>query len=289
MIRIERTGPLTLIEDLGRPGLAHLGVSASGAADRAALRLANRLVGNAEDAAGLEVALGGLTISTDRLLWCAVSGPATELRVITSGRRSRQASSPQSLVLQPGEVLQLTAPPTGLRNYLAVRGGLLIEPTLGSCSTDLLSGLGPAVVRAGDTFSLGQPAGDLPDVASAPPTEPVEELWLTPGPRQEWLSEQTWRQLLDQTWEVSPDSNRIGIRLVGPPLARLERYRAVELASEGLLPGAVQLPPSGQPVIFGPDHPLTGGYPVIAVLTTDCCDPSGQLRGGDRIRLRERR
>ena len=289
MIRIEQTGPLTLIEDLGRPGLAHLGVSASGAADRAALRLANRLIGNPEDAAGLEVALGGLTISTDRLLWCAVSGPATQLRVTTSGVVSRQATSPQSLVLQPGEVLQLTAPPTGLRNYLAVRGGLLVEPTLGSCSTDLLSGLGPEVVRAGDTFTLGEPTGDLPEVTSVPAGEPVEELWLTPGPRREWLSEQTWRRLLDQPWDVSPDSNRIGIRLVGAPLTRLERYRDVELASEGLLSGSVQLPPSGQPVIFGPDHPLTGGYPVIAVLTSDCCDPAGQLRGGDRIRLRERR
>lgn len=288
MIRIERAGPSTLVEDLGRPGLAHLGVSPSGAADRVALRLANRLVGNDEGAATLEVTLGGLMLSTDQLLWCAVTGPLTELIVTGSDGSTRRGTAPQSLVLQPGQTLRLAMPTTGLRNYLAVRGGLLVEPTLDSCSTDLLSGLGPDVVRAGDCFVLGEPVGELPDVASVPAIEPVRELWLTPGPRRDWLTEQSWRSLITQPWQVSPDSNRIGIRLLGPRLERREGLVGVELASEGLLAGAVQLPPSGQPLIFGPDHPITGGYPVIAVLTTDCGPAAGQLRAGDTIRLRER-
>ncbi len=184
MIRIEQTGPLTLIQDLGRPGLAHLGVSASGAADRGALRLANRLVGNAEDAAASRGHPGrpGRSAPTD----CSgVPSPAgrTQLRVLDGRRRHAPGDLAAESGPAAGRDAAPHAPPTGLRNYLAVRGGLLAEPTLGSCSTDLLSGLGPDVVRAGDTFTLGAPSGDLPDVASVPPAEPVSGALAHAGAR----------------------------------------------------------------------------------------------------------
>ena len=285
MITIDRPGPLTLVQDLGRPGLAHLGVSESGAADRAALRLANRLVGNAEDAAALEVTLGGLRLRTDRLAWCAVTGAATAVTARKSdGERETVLGSHRSLALRPGETLTIAPPATGLRNYLAVRGGLSAPRTLGSAATDLLSGLGPEPVRAGDTFTIATAELDLPDVGSVAPPRVSGELWLRSGPRRDWFTDASWQRLLAGPWRVGSESNRIGVRLEGPAL---ERRIEGELASEGLLAGAIQVPPSGQPVIFGPDHPLTGGYPVIAVLTRDSCDRAGQLRGGATVALRE--
>lgn len=277
MIVVENTGPLALLQDLGRPGFAHLGVSPSGAADRSALRLANRMVGNAERAAAIECLGGGLTVRSASLLWVVVTGAPTEVLV-----NDAVTGSHSSIPLRPGDRLAIRPPRHGIRNYLAVRGGFKAPRTLGSRSTDLLSGLGPPPLTNGQELALKRPRRRLPDTGLAPPNQPRKTLRVLPGPRRDWFDAEAWQLLLDESWTVSPESNRVGVRLTGP---RLPRRRTEELPSEGLVRGAVQVPASGQPLIFGADHPVTGGYPVIAVLTDRDADHAAQLRPGERVRF----
>ncbi|SDT05121.1 5-oxoprolinase subunit C family protein [Microlunatus soli] len=282
MIMITGVGPLALIEDLGRPGYTQYGVPVAGAADRAALRAANRLTGNPEDSAGIEILLGGLEISTDHPAWCAVAGPATTTTV-----NGRPTSSHQPLHLSPGDRLTVLPSPDGIRNYLAVRGGFDVPAVLGSRSADLLSGLGPPPLRVGDRLPVG--SASLPFAAadvSPPPRPPVTPalIGIEPGPRADWFTEEALTSLVEQRWTVTPDSDRTAVRLDGEPLRRRTDQPA-ELPSEGIIRGAIQVPPSGLPLIFGSNHPVTGGYPVIAVVTPDGCDRAAQLRPGDTLRL----
>ena len=283
MLTVLASGPLTTVQDRGRPGWASIGVTRSGAADRRAAALANRLVGNDAAAAVLEVTVGGLQVRAGRTLLVAVSGAPTPVTV-----DGRAAPFDAPLTLRPGQVLGLGNPAVGLRSYLAVRGGIGVPPVLGSRSTDTLSGLGPAPLRPGDVLPVGALAADEPvvDVAPvrAPSSRPV--LRVLPGPRRDWLAPAAWTALTAEVWTVSPDSDRVGLRLAGP---RLDRARTDELPSEGLVPGAVQVPPDGAPVLFLVDHPVTGGYPVLAVVTTDDLPAAAQLRPGDRVRFRPAR
>ena len=283
MLTVLASGPLTTVQDRGRPGWASIGVTRSGAADRQAAALANRLVGNDAAAAVLEVTVGGLQVRAGRTLLVAVSGAPAPVTV-----DGRAAPFDAPLTLRPGQVLGLGNPTVGLRSYLAVRGGIGVPPVLGSRSTDTLSGLGPAPLRPGDVLPVGALAADEPvvDVAPvrAPSSRPV--LRVLPGPRRDWLAPAAWTALTAEDWTVSPDSDRVGLRLAGP---RLDRARTDELPSEGLVPGAVQVPPDGAPVLFLVDHPVTGGYPVLAVVTTDDLPAAAQLRPGDRVRFRPAR
>lgn len=268
------TGPLTTVQDGGRPGQGALGVGRSGACDRAAMRLANRLVGNAPDAAVLEVTLGGLVLRA-----------GADLVVTTTGARCSVAhNAPVSL--REGAELRLGPPATGLRTYVAVRGGIAVEPVLGSRSTDLLAGLGPPTLSASDVLPVGGAAGPMPGVDLAPvPDPPGGEVTVRvlPGPRTDWFAEESLRALTGTTWEVTGESNRIGLRLAG---VALERLRTGELASEGMVRGALQVPPSGQPVLFLADAPVTGGYPVIGYVEDADVDRCGQLRPGQTLRFR---
>ena len=275
MILVEETGPLALIEDLGRSGFAHLGVSPSGAADRSACALANRLVGNAEGAAVVEVTLGGLVITTSKLHWLAVTGAPTQLWI-----DNQPTSSHTVLSVRLGERLRIEPPEEGVRNYLAVRGGLFAPKTLGSRSTDVLSGLGPSLLRPGDTIDVGHPTGVLPGIDIAPPRRPSKQLEVLPGPRRDWFTDEAWDRLVSARWTTSIDADRVAVRLEGP---RLARRVADELPSEGLIRGAIQIPPAGQPLIFLADHPVTGGYPVVGVLTNRSADHAAQLRPGDGV------
>jgi biotin-dependent carboxylase-like uncharacterized protein len=283
VLTVLASGPLTTVQDRGRPGWASIGVTRSGAADRQAAALANRLVGNDAAAAVLEVTVGGLQVRAGRTLLVAVSGAPAPVTV-----DGRAAPFDAPLTLRPGQVLGLGNPAVGLRSYLAVRGGIGVPPVLGSRSTDTLSGLGPAPLRPGDVLPVGALAADEPvvDVAPvrAPSSRPV--LRVLPGPRRDWLAPAAWTALTAEDWTVSPDSDRVGLRLAGP---RLDRARTDELPSEGLVPGAVQVPPDGAPVLFLVDHPVTGGYPVLAVVTTDDLPAAAQLRPGDRVRFRPTR
>lgn len=272
-------GPQSLVEDLGRPGHASVGVSPSGGADRAALRLANRLVGNPEGAAAIESLLGGLEVQVNasRPVWVAVTGATTTVDV-----NGRGEGSHCSLVLHPGDVLRIGAPRQGLRTYFGVRGGLDVEPVLGSGATDILSGLGPAVLQAGQQLRLGAVSRDLPDTDFSPVRPPSGVLGLHLGPRDDWFTDEALHRLGSVGWVVTPQSNRVATRLEGP---QLTRSRPGELPSEAMIRGAVQVPPSGHPLIFGADHPVTGGYPVIGVVDEEGCDAVAQLRPGDVIKF----
>ena len=267
-------GPLTTVQDGGRPGQGALGIGRSGACDRAAMRLANRLVGNDPDAAVLEVTLGGLVLRA-----------GADLVVATTGARCSGAHNAPTALRAESE-LRLGLPPTGLRTYVAVRGGIAVEPVLGSRSTDLLSGLGPPALSAGDVLPVGEPTGPMPGVDLAPvPDPPGGEVTVRvlPGPRADWFPPETATALTTTAWEVTGESNRIGLRLAG---VTLERSRTGELASEGMVRGALQVPPSGQPVLFLADPPVTGGYPVIGYVEDADVDRCGQLRPGQTLRFR---
>jgi biotin-dependent carboxylase-like uncharacterized protein len=273
-------GPLTTVQDLGRPGHAAIGVTRSGAADAVAAGLATRLVGNRPEAALLEVTAGGLRLRAGRTVLVAVTGAPVPVEV-----DGRPAPFAAPMTLRAGSVLALGQPRRGLRSYVAVRGGIDVAPVLGSRSTDTLSGLGPPPVAAGTLLPVGDLAADEPfvDVAAVwpPPDEPV--LRVLPGPRRDWLAGTAWSALTSGAWTVAADSDRVGLRLSGP---RLDRARDDELPSEGLVPGALQVPPDGAPVLFLADHPVTGGYPVLAVVVTADLPLAAQLRPGDEVRFR---
>jgi biotin-dependent carboxylase-like uncharacterized protein len=269
VIEILAAGPPALVQDLGRTGYLELGVGRSGAADVRAHRLANRLVGNAETAATVEITLGGLAF---RLLQAATIA-------LTGTRCPGGPAWHTALSLSPGAVVALGLPTAGLRSYLAVRGGFAIEPVLGSRATDTLSGLGPAPLSAGDRLPIGDAVlGEAVEASYV--AEPVGPIRVVPGPRLDWFAPQALASLLEAEWTVSSNSNRIGVRLTGPALTRV---RQGELPTEPTLPGAIQVPPDGQPILLGPDAPVTGGYPVIAVVATADLHRLGQLRPGSPV------
>jgi biotin-dependent carboxylase-like uncharacterized protein len=272
-------GPLTTVQDEGRPGQAALGIGRSGACDRASLRLANRLVGNVPGTAVLEVTLGGLALRAD-----------ADLVVVTTGARCPGAFVHHAPgLLRAGSVLRLGVPADGLRTYVGIRGGVDVPPVLGSRSTDVLSGLGPPVVEAGDVLPVGVPQLPMPGIDLAPVADPEGgglSVRVLPGPRRDWFADDAWATLTRQPYTVTSESNRIGCRLDGPPL---ERTRTDELPSEGMVRGALQIPPSGRPVLFLADHPVTGGYPVVGYVADDDVDRCAQLRPGQAVRFRSTR
>ena len=276
-------GPLPTVQDLGRPGLAALGVGPSGAADRRSLRLANRLVGNPEGAATVEITFGGFRARFTRAAVVALTGAEGPVRVA-----DREVAANGPLVVPAGYEVVVGTPERGLRTYLAVRGGLAVPRVLGSRSTDLLSEIGPAPLRAGDRLPVGDevtgdPVVDLAPVRALPETLDLD---LLPGPRDDWFTAEAHALLGEATFEVTPRSNRVGLRLAGPALARAVTD---ELPSEGVVRGALQVPADGQPVLFLADHPVTGGYPVIGVVDERSADLAGQARPGQRVRFRVHR
>ncbi|WP_308797174.1 5-oxoprolinase subunit C family protein [Agromyces silvae] len=279
---LEQAGALALIEDLGRPGLAHLGVAESGALDRGALRLGNRLVGNADGAAGLELVGGGVRAVFRGEQWFAVAGAWGPVHL--DGRRIAPYTAARA---RDGAVLELGAPERGIRYLLAVRGGLDVPAVLGSRSRDTLAGLGPEPVTAGTELTIGaEPEASVPALdqeAAFPPPAGAATVELLAGPRADWVTDASLTTLFDREWRLSPNSDRIGARLEGVPL---ERRVGGELVSEPTVPGAMQLPPSGLPTILLADRPVTGGYPVIAVATRSSLDRIAQLRPGQGVRFR---
>ncbi|MFC6081181.1 5-oxoprolinase subunit C family protein [Sphaerisporangium aureirubrum] len=286
VLEVLTPGPMTTVQDLGRPGLGDLGVGRSGAADRDALRLANRLLANPEGAAALEVTMGGLAVRAHGHLLVALTGARCPATVTDPAGRTRGIGHRAVECLPAGGVLRLGHPPRGLRTYLAVRGGLAVEPVLGSRSTDTMAGLGPPRPVPGSLLPIGPPPEAFPlvDLAPAPEPPPGDTvLEVLPGPRDDWFAGDALDALCSEPYEVTPDSDRVGMRLRGP---KLTRTRDGELPPEGMVPGALQVPPSGQPTLFLADHPVTGGYPVIAVVRTHHVPQAAQARPGDRIRFR---
>ncbi|MDN5920188.1 MAG: biotin-dependent carboxyltransferase family protein [Pseudonocardia sp.] len=279
-LEVLATGPQALVTDHGRPGHAHLGVPPSGALDRPALDLANRLVGNPVGAAGLELLLGGTRLRARDAVTIAVTGPPVDLRV-----DGRAVSSHAAVRVPDGAELAIGAPDGGVRVYLGVRGGLDVPLALGSASTDLLSGLGPDPLAEGDVLAVGRATGPVPPAGPVPVSVPPGAVRIRArlGPRDDWFTDPTG-DLTGSTWSVSPTGNRIGVRLDGPP-PRRRPDRGAELPSEGMVVGAIQAPPDGSPVVFLADHPTTGGYPVIAVLEADDLALLAQARPGSTVRI----
>lgn len=314
-------GPLTVIEDTGRAGRGHIGVSTSGVFDRGALVRANLAVGNPAPTAGLETLIGPLHLRALASTMVAVDGAPAALSV-----RRRDADSADvdlgaehsagvAIPLDRGDLLELGPVAAGLRMVVAVRGGIAsVHPAggsgafatggaeLGSLSSDTLSGLGPGPLGRGDVVhvgpdhgldavpspaDLGAATGDAEDTEDARRGETALEVELVLGPRDELLGPAAISALLKVSWTIRSDSDRVGVRLDGPALP--VPAGAASLPSEAMVPGAVQVPPSGLPVIFGPDHPTTGGYPVIAVVSRAGLDLLAQAAPGTTVRLVARR
>ncbi|MGL5930316.1 MAG: biotin-dependent carboxyltransferase family protein [Dermatophilaceae bacterium] len=284
---VRRPGPLTLVEDLGRPGHAASGVPESGALDPRALRLANRLVGNDEHLAGLEITGGGLELRAEGAVVVAATGAPATL-VVDGPDRQRRHGTGVAVRVPDGATVTVLAPRVGLRAWLAVRGGLRPPEMLGSASTDLLSGLG-AALAAGDMVAVGPPpARVVPPLDQVPLPAPTGDLLVLRairGPRDDWFTEGAC-EALTGVWTVGSRANRIGIRLDGEPLQRREERARAELPSEGTVAGSVQVAATGLPVLFLRDHPVTGGYPVIATVVTADLPLLAQAAPGARLRFR---
>jgi biotin-dependent carboxylase-like uncharacterized protein len=194
-------------------------------------------------------------------------------------------ASHAAIAVPPGGTLRTGTATRGLRVYIGVRGGVDVPAVLGSRSTDQLSGIGPEPLRAGDVLRVGADVQEAAQPWPDPPrtwTQPTV-LHVQPGPRPDWFEPDALDALCRTPYAVTPASNRVAVRLDGAPVRRLDRG---ELPSEPLVPGAVHVPPDGLPVVFGPDHPVTGGYPVLAVLDARSRDAAAQLRPGDRVVFR---
>lgn len=283
VLRVLATGPSSTIQDQGRPGWFSSGVGHSGAVDLSSYALANRLVANPEGAAAIESVLGGLVVQATTTTTVTVTGAAAP--VLVDGRPAAHHSV---LTLRPGQQLTLGLAPVGLRTYLAVRGGIAVEPVLGSRSTDTLAGIGPAPLAPGDELPIGEPPSHWPVLECAPLpalTGAAVVVRARLGPRHDWFADPS--RLFQGTWTISSHTDRVGARLDraegDPPLTRRDER---ELPSEGMPPGAVQVPPSGQPVVFLADHPITGGYPVVATVLSTDLSAVGQARPGQTLIFR---
>ncbi|MFC3451444.1 5-oxoprolinase subunit C family protein [Amycolatopsis speibonae] len=284
-IEVVRPGVFATVQDLGRPGLAAIGVGRSGAADRGSLRLANRLVGNPESHAALEAVLGGLVLRFSAPTTVAVTGAPCPITVGTRAAGMRAVGPDSPIPVGPGDELVLGTASQGLRCYVAVRGGIDVPPVLGARATDTLGKLGPLALSAGMTLPVGQRVLAHPGVDLAPraPLPDVPILRVTPGPRVPWFVPGALSTLVSSGYVATADVDRVGVRLDGPVLSRA---RDGELPPEAAVPGALQVPPSGQPILFLADHPVTGGYPVIAVVAEADLDLAAQVRPGQRVRFR---
>ncbi|OKI43568.1 biotin-dependent carboxyltransferase family protein [Micromonospora sp. CB01531] len=283
MIRVLATGPLTTTQDLGRWGWGHLGVPRSGPADAPSHHLANRLVGNAVDAATMEVLRGGLTVEFLEPALFAIAGAPVGVRL-----DGVPVAFGASVWAQAGAVLSLAVPRFGLWSYFAVRGGLDVEPQLGSRSVDTLSGIGPPPLAPGRVVPIGGLVAGPPGAADALIglcDRRDIELRVSPGPRHEWFTRQAQELLVTTAWTLSTDTNRIAARLTGPELALVEPR---QLPTEGLQIGSVQVPASGQPIVHLANHPPTGGYPVIAVVDESDLPMLAQSLPGTVVRFARR-
>lgn len=274
---VEAAGALTLVEDLGRPGRSELGVSESGAFDRQAAHQANALVGNPDAAAVLECLGGGLELRATADHLVAITGAVGPVR----------PAHGHAALVRSGERLSLGPFTHGSRGYVAVAGGFVIDPVLGSASSDTLGGIGPQPLAEGDELEVGASSGDAVE-HDAPWLGRTGDIAVDVvlGPRDDWFTDDAVRTFLQRPWSVSPHSDRVGVRLDGPAL---ERVVTDELPSEPCVRGSVQVASDGHPIVLGPDHPVTGGYPVIAVVVDAHTDRLAQARPGDAVRFRQRR
>jgi antagonist of KipI len=289
---VKRAGFLSSVQDLGRTGFRQFGVSTSGALDPFALRVANLLASNDEAAAGLEITLGGLRLhfEDERVVaWC---GGEFDVRV---GAKSLPAG--HAARVHADEEVKFGRSQIGCRCWLAIAGGLDIGVVLGSCSTDLraqFGGFEGRTLRDGDVLPLATRSGSSPP-ATGISTWTAPHDWGSPAKRDPMLrfipgvdwnrfNVPTLRRLTSEAFTVSPDSDRMGVRLDGPELKRVDES---DLISEAVAPGTIQVPPSGKPILLLGDCQTIGGYPKIAHVITVDLGVAAQLRAGDDVRFSE--
>src|SRR5690348_11911977 len=285
-IQVQAPGLLTTVQDLGREGFGPIGVSPSGAADPISLRLGNRLVGNLEGTAGLEMTLlGGTFLFSQRAILALTGsdfGATLDDAPVAPGT---------SFQVSPGQTLRLGTTRSGARSYLCVQGGIAVPPFLRSASTHILNGLGGfdgRPLREGDLLQIG-PATKFfrKRTIGARLSERLSSrkiLRVTPGPQVDWFSESSLRLFYEATYRVAEQSNRMGIRLEG---AFVSPHGGRQMITEGVSLGAVQVPPGGSPIILFVDQQTTGGYPKIANVISADLHRVGQLRPRDEIRFEQ--
>jgi len=284
VIQVQEPGLFTTVQDLGREGFGPLGVSASGAADAISLRMGNRLVGNAEGAAGLEMTLLGGTFLFPEGAVIALAG--SDFGATLDGKPVELWTAFES---RPGQALRLGPTCSGARCYLCVRGGIAVKLFLGSASTHILSGLGGhdgRALRKGDVLNIG--AASVSSRERSLSARALKELQarkvlrVTPGPQSDWFPESARRLFYESRYRVAEESNRMGIRLEG---AIVPVPSGGEMISEGVSLGAIQVPEGGKPIILSVEQQTTGGYPKIANVISADFHSLGQLRPRDEIRF----
>jgi antagonist of KipI len=287
LIEVRAPGLLTTVQDLGREGFGPMGVSSSGAADAVALRIGNRLVGNPEGAAGLEMTLLGGTFVFPERAEIALMGAD-----FSATLDDHSVEMWCSLEVRPGQTLRMGPTRAGARCYLCVRGGIDVKLFLGSASTHLLSGLGGfegRALRKGDVLRIRTASGSFRTfrkrrvaVKAVAQLQPRKVLRVTAGPQADWFSEETRKIFYAGTYRVAEESNRMGLRLEGPAITSAA---GGEMLSEGVCLGAVQIPSSGLPIILFVEQQTTGGYPKIANVISADLSSLGQLRPRDEVRF----
>ncbi|RST51631.1 biotin-dependent carboxyltransferase family protein [Variovorax sp. DXTD-1] len=278
MMLVQKPGMLASVQDLGRHGHRQVGICPGGALDVLALTLANRLVGNADGAAGLEITMGGCEIRFETDTRIALAGD--DFAACLDGAPVWPC---WSMPVAAGQTLKLAganapgAKKAGLRSWLAVAGGIDVPLVLGSRSTDLKAGFGGhqgRALRKGDRLALGAASLDAAQLARRPfglrgpewgpeQGDSAIELRVLPGPEFDQFTAASHAQLWSERWRITAQSNRMGSRLAG---AELKRKRSIDMLSSGVIPGTIQVPPSGQPIILMGDAQTTGGYPRIGVV-----------------------
>ncbi len=306
-LHVVTPGALTTVQDLGRQGFRRHGIGPGGAMDSLSLRIANLLVGNSHDAAGLEFTFLGPTLRFPHGCWVAVAGAAFELTVTDGDGQQTSVPVGHLLWIPANATLTCGAATAGCRGYLAVAGGIAVPMVLGGRGTDIRSGFGGwhgRPLRAGDAIPCGRSTSQTLAEASpmTPPPDrgrvkvdprsasrkllprPTGLIRLIPGPEYDWLSASSLQRLVRQAFTVTPDSDRMGCRIAGPTLAGIEE-RMAGMVSQPVSSGTVQVPPSGQPIILLADHPTTGGYPRIGHVASIDLPALGQARPGDTLQF----
>jgi antagonist of KipI len=285
-IQVQTPGLLTTVQDLGREGFGPLGVSPSGAADPISLRLGNRLVGNAEGSAGLEMTLLGGTFVFPQGAVIALTG--SDFGATLDGAPVDLWTSMET---KAGQTLRVGSTRSGARCYLCVQGGIVVKPFLGSASTHLLSGLGGyegRVLRKGDVLQIGPTTAPFRKNTVAPLAlerlSPRKVLRVTPGPQRDSFPEASLQRFYASAYRVAEESNRMGLRLEGRPIAQ---HSSGEMITEGVSLGAVQITAGGLPIILFVEQQTTGGYAKIANVISADLHSLGQLRPRDEIRFEQ--
>ena len=283
-IQVQSPGLLTTVQDLGREGFGPLGVSPSGAADPLSLQIGNQLVGNPENAAGLEMTLLGGTFLFPQAATIALTGSD-----FGSALDGAPLALWKSTEVSPGQILRVGPTRSGARCYLSVHGGIIVKQFLGSASTHLLSGLGGyqgRALRKGDALHVGREITSFRQKTIAARAleqlAPRKVLRVTPGPQSEWFPQSSLRTFYESTYRVAEESNRMGLRLEGHSIAR---ESSGEMITEGVSLGAIQITASGLPIILFVEQQTTGGYPKIANVISADLHSLGQLRPRDEIRF----